>query len=205
MKTRKTIPAISDRAESEARAEGHGLIAGVDEAGRGPLAGPVVASAVIFPPGAHPEGIRDSKALSPARRASLVLEIYSSAVAVSVASAWPEEIDSLNIHHASLLAMKRAVEGLKVPPDFLLIDGRFTIQLPLPQRALTSGDKLSVSIAAASIIAKTTRDRLMEGYHRLFPGYNFASHKGYPTREHKEAVKRLGLTAIHRKTFNSGS
>ncbi|MBI4949204.1 MAG: ribonuclease HII [Deltaproteobacteria bacterium] len=188
--------------ENEARSKGKKLIAGIDEAGRGPLAGPVAAAAVIF---AHPLpldlGIRDSKTLSPARRASLVLDIYLNAISVGVGLVWPVEIDAINIHRASLLAMERAVAALSVRPDALLIDGSFGIAGAIDQKTIVSGDALSVSIAAASIIAKTARDRIMEAYHRIYPVYNFLSHKGYPTREHLSALSAFGPSPIHRRSF----
>jgi len=190
-----------DSFEREAQSSGYTAIAGVDEAGRGPLAGPVVAAAVIFSDPPADSAIDDSKKLSPGRREALAAEIFSTAEAVGVGLVWPEEIDRLNIHAGSLLAMRRAVEDLSVRPDFLLIDGIFEIPSPIPQRAIKSGDSLSVSIAAASIIAKTTRDRLMAGYHERWPCYGFDAHKGYPTKAHREALKAHGPCPIHRRTF----
>ncbi|MBI5455309.1 MAG: ribonuclease HII [Deltaproteobacteria bacterium] len=188
--------------ENEAHSKGKRLIAGLDEAGRGPLAGPVAAAAVIL---ARPLpldlGIRDSKKLSPARRTSLVIDIHLNAVSVGVGLVWPVEIDAINIHRASLLAMERAVAALRVKPDMLLIDGSFRIASAIDQKTIVSGDALSVSIAAASIIAKTARDRIMEAYHRSYPAYNFASHKGYPTKEHLSALSAFGPSPIHRRSF----
>lgn len=176
-------------------------MAGTDEAGRGPLAGPVVAAAVIF--ASIPQGslINDSKKLTPKKRESLVFEIYRKAYSVGVGVVWPEEIDRINIHRASLKAMERAVSALSVTPDLLLVDGSFPTGLSIPQRPIISGDARSISIAAASIIAKTARDNMMEAYHGIYPEYNFASHKGYPTKEHLSALVRLGPTPIHRLTF----
>ncbi len=194
-----------DTYEEQARQRGFRLIAGVDEAGRGPLAGPVVAAAVIFPQGSLPQGLADSKTLSPAKREALVLDIYRSATAVGLGIVWPQEIDSLNIHRASLLAMERAVTGLKPEPDFLLIDGRFPIPVPLEQLPIVSGDRLSPTIAAASIIAKTTRDRIMAAYHRLYPQFNFIKNKGYPTKEHFRSLRLYGSSPVHRRTFKGVS
>lgn len=196
-----------DAFERDAFARGFRLIAGVDEAGRGPLAGPVVAGAVVFEfPPPTGLGIRDSKKLAPSRRASLVIDIHRTAVAVGVGIVWPVDVDRLNIHRASLLAMEKAVRGLGPPegvlkPDFLLIDGAFRTSLDIPQLPVVSGDSLSVSIAAASIIAKTTRDAIMEAYHRIYPRYGFPGNKGYPTKDHREALNAYGPCPIHRKSF----
>ncbi len=176
-------------------------MAGVDEAGRGPLAGPVVAAAVIFHEPPAGLGINDSKKLTPQKRASLVFDIYREAASVGVGLCWPAEIDSMNIHRASLCAMERAVSSLRFKPDFLLIDGKFPIDAEVLQLPVISGDSLSVTIAAASIIAKTTRDRIMEAYECLYPGYNLAGNKGYPTKEHYEAIGNKGATPIHRRSF----
>ena len=190
-----------DKYEIDAGAKGFNAIAGLDEAGRGPLAGPVVAAAVIFAGLPTALGINDSKKLSPKKRELLVFDIFAVAASVGVGICWPAEIDELNIHRASLLAMERAVASLSVTPDYLLIDGKFPIRSKTPQLPVISGDSLSVSIAAASIIAKTTRDRLMESYDRLFPGYDLAGNKGYPTRGHLASLASLGPTPIHRRTF----
>lgn len=190
-----------DSFEKEALASGYRFVAGLDEAGRGPLAGPVVAAAVIFADLPIDSHINDSKKLTPKKREALVFDIYRTALSVGVGIIWPEEIDRINIHRASLKAMEKAVSALSVRPGFLLIDGSFPIVSQTPQRPIVSGDSLSISIAAASIIAKTARDKLMEAYHQIYPQYNFASHKGYPTKEHLLALRRFGPTPIHRMTF----
>lgn len=177
------------------------IICGTDEAGRGPLAGPVVAAACILPDGYMPEGLNDSKKLTEKKRDALYEIITRDAVAWCAASASPEEIDEINILEASLLAMRRAVAGLGIRPDFLLIDGNVNRGFDLPARAIVSGDSLSPSIAAASIIAKVTRDRLCADYETLYPGYGFAGHKGYPTPAHKLAVFEKGPCPIHRRSF----
>lgn len=190
-----------DSFEREALSNGYRLVAGLDEAGRGPLAGPVVAAAVIFTSLPQNTRINDSKKLTPKKREALVFEIYRKACSVGVGVVWPAEIDLINIHRASLKAMERAVSALSVVPDFLLVDGSFPTGLAIPQRPIISGDALSISIAAASIIAKTARDNMMAAYHELYPGYNFLSHKGYPTKEHLRALQCLGPAPIHRMTF----
>jgi len=177
------------------------LYAGVDEAGRGPLAGPVVAAAAVFSTPPKSPFIKDSKKLSPKGRAKALPEIYACAVDYAVGIVTHDEIDRINIHRASLLAMEKAVAGLKVRPELLLIDGKFTIKSAIPQKAVISGDALSKAIGAASIIAKTTRDALMDEYHLIYPVYNFISNKGYPTKEHIEAIRRHGPCPIHRRTF----
>ncbi|MEJ5300259.1 MAG: ribonuclease HII [Thermodesulforhabdaceae bacterium] len=183
------------------RAEGFSRIAGVDEAGRGPLAGPVVAAAVILPENINLNGINDSKKLSPARREELFQEIlYLAEVSISYVS--PEEIDSINILKASLKAMKLAIEGLTPSPDIALIDGPYEIEVDCCNRGIAGGDSKSLSIAAASIVAKVFRDRLMNFYHRLYPDYGFDQHKGYPTRYHLESLAKFGPSPIHRKSFN---
>ncbi|MFQ5585943.1 MAG: ribonuclease HII [Thermodesulfobacteriota bacterium] len=187
--------------EIEALREGHRLIAGVDEAGRGPLAGPVVASAVLFSSPPDNPGIKDSKALTPAQRETILLSINREALAIGVGIVWPSHIDEINIHRASLLAMERAVEELQPAPHFLLIDGPFSIRSALPQKPVVRGDTLSITIAAASIVAKTVRDRIMGAYGRLYPEYGFLRNRGYGTKEHREALGRLGSTPIHRKSF----
>jgi len=198
--------------------EGFELVAGVDEAGRGPLAGPVAAAAVILPrPLPLEAGIRDSKTLTPKRREALACEIFSMALSVGVGVVWHSEIDRINILRASLLAMERAVNnlspcglnttspppsGVKVgAPQFLLIDGPHGVNSPIPQRPVIGGDSLSVSIAAASIVAKTFRDRIMWAYHRIFPAYNFHRNKGYGTKEHMETLNRIGPSPVHRFSF----
>lgn len=187
--------------EARARANGFFAPAGVDEAGRGPLAGPVVAAAVILPEGYDHPAIRDSKALSPKARERAFSIIVADAVAFAIAEASPQEIDTINILQASLLAMRRAVERLSVVPDFLYVDGTFPVPFDLPQQPLVKGDARCRSVAAASILAKVTRDASMCAFDRLYPGYGFAAHKGYPTRDHYAAIGRLGPCPIHRRTF----
>jgi ribonuclease HII len=177
------------------------IVCGIDEAGRGPLAGPVTAAAVVLPAG-FPAGIlADSKVLSPARRESAALVIKDRAVAWAVGWASAEEIDSLNIHRATLLAMRRAVERLSVRPTLLVVDGLFVPEAGVPGRAVVRGDATVPEIMAASILAKTARDAWMTGYARREPGYGFEKHKGYPTAEHRAAIARLGPCAIHRRSF----
>lgn len=176
-------------------------IAGVDEAGVGPLAGPVVAAAVVFPQGTELAGIDDSKRLDPERREELAREIRSSAAAVAVGVAEVAEIDRLNVYHAALLAMRRAVEALSEPPEHLLVDARELPDLPIPQNRFDRGDGINFSIAAASIVAKTHRDRLMAELDRRHPEYAFARHKGYGTAEHQEAIREHGPCEVHRMSF----
>ena len=183
-------------------AKGRLFVAGVDEVGRGPLAGPVGVGAVILDPKNLPKGLDDSKVLSAARREELAAAIYASAVAVSLAFASVEEIDRFNIRGATLLAMARAVAALSVKPDYALIDGRDTPPgLLCPAHAIIGGDGLSLSIAAASIVAKVARDALMARLDAVHPGYGFARHAGYPTREHAAALTRLGPCPLHRRSF----
>ena len=194
--------------ERKAHECGYRLVAGIDEAGRGPLAGPVVAAAVILPPG-YEQGdtllqgvaINDSKKLSPRQRGKLYETIARDAVSVGIGVVEAPEIDAVNILQATLAAMKEAVLALSVPPDYLLIDGLNRIDLDTPQETIISGDSRSLSIAAASIVAKVSRDRLMEMYHRQFPQYNFLRNKGYGTREHREAILKYGRSKIHRRSF----
>ena len=176
-------------------------IAGVDEVGMGPLAGPVVAAAVVFPPGTDIRGVDDSKRLDPATRTALaeVIRAKASGVALGVASV--EEIDRLNIYHAGLLAMRRAVEALPRRPQHVLVDARIIPGVDVPQNTFNKGDGINFSIAASSIIAKTERDRMMETLDREYPGYGFAAHKGYGTPEHRDALLRLGPSPIHRMSF----
>ena len=187
--------------ENQARKRGYNIVAGVDEAGRGPLAGPVVAAAVIMDSEIMIPGITDSKALSPSKREKLFVEINKKAVAVSTGIAGETEIEKLNILQATLLAMLRAVEGLSIKADYILIDGINSINLKTPQKTIKKGDVKSVSIGAASIVAKVTRDRIMVEYHKKYPCYNFASHKGYGSKEHREAIAKNGPSPIHRRTF----
>ena len=187
--------------EQEARRCGYRRIAGVDEAGRGPLAGPVVAAAVILPVRCRLTGVDDSKQLSASERERLYTTILERAVGVGIGSATPQEIDRLNILEATRMAMGRAVAALHPDPDFVLIDAVTLPHLALPVRPIIKGDALSLSIAAASIVAKVTRDRLMAEYHQVYPLYNFLSHKGYGTEEHLECLARYGPCPIHRQTF----
>lgn len=181
------------------------LISGVDEAGRGPLAGPVCAAAVILDPARPIAGIGDSKRISPARRERLEPLIRDQALAWSVAWASVEEIDRLNILHATLLAMRRAIESLQIRPIKVLIDGNRCPALDIPAEAIVGGDGSVPAIGAASILAKVARDRFMLELDAEFPGYGFAKHKGYPTREHRDALQRLGPCRWHRLSFAGGS
>src|ERR1044071_2617434 len=182
--------------------QGFDMIAGVDEAGMAPLAGPVVAGAVILPKNYKLKKLNDSKQILDGDvRNELAQQIKTDAVVWSVGIAEVEEIDTINIYHAGLLAMRRAVEGLTQQPDFVLVDARRIPHCPTPQRGIIKGDTLSASIAAASIIAKTTRDAIMTEFDSIHPGYNFKTHKGYPTPEHCRCLKELGATPIHRRSF----
>jgi ribonuclease HII len=187
--------------ERGARAEGFTLIAGVDEAGMAPLAGPVVAAAALLPDRFRPRGMDDSKKLDAPTRERLAGEVKEGAVAWAVGVAAVEEIDRVNIYQAGLLAMRRAVQALAVVPDLLMVDARKIPSLPMPQRPLIHGDALSLSIAAASVLAKTHRDALMQALDAAHPGYGLAHHKGYPTPEHLAALRRLGPSPIHRRSF----
>ncbi len=189
------------RFERDAWRAGLGRVAGVDEAGRGPLAGPVVAAAVILDPGRPINGLQDSKLLTPARRAELFAEIRQVAMAVGVGSVDPETIDRINILEATRRAMLEAIEKLPLPPELVLIDALRIVPLPCPQKSLIKGDRRSASIAAASIVAKVTRDRLMVEYDRQFPVYGFARHKGYATPAHQAALAKYGPCPLHRRTF----
>src|SRR5215510_4293794 len=190
------------RFEIELWEEGYNSVAGVDEAGMAPLAGPVVAGAVILPRNYKLRGLNDSKKiLDPEKRDELAAQIKQDALCWAVGFAEVEEIDKINIYHAGLLAMQRAVEGLHTQPDFILVDARRIPNTQVPQRGIIKGDALSASIAAASIIAKTTRDAHMLEMDRLYNGYGLASHKGYPTPEHCAALKSLGALPIHRRSF----
>ena len=174
-------------------------IAGVDEVGRGPLAGPVVTAAVIL---AEPiEGINDSKKLSVLKRKQLAIEIKARALCYAYGRAEVHEIDQLNIHHATLLAMKRAIDALPIRPSQVLVDGLYTPNVTMPCQAIVKGDSLVLAIGAASIIAKVLRDEEMEDMDALYPGYGFASHKGYPTAVHRAALQKLGPCAIHRMSY----
>src|SRR5215207_7446694 len=190
------------RFEIELWSEGYGLVAGVDEAGMAPLAGPVVAGAVILPQNYKLRGLNDSKKiLDPEKRDELAEQIKQDALCWAAGVAEVEEIDKINIYHAGLLAMQRAVHGLTSQPDFILVDARKIPNCQTPQRGIIRGDALSASIAAASIIAKTTRDAHMLELDQLYSGYGLASHKGYPTPEHCRLLKLLGALPIHRRSF----
>jgi ribonuclease HII len=187
--------------ESLARQYGYQFVAGIDEAGRGPLAGPVVAAAVILPPDYEHPDINDSKQLTAKKREFLYDVIKEDALAVGLGVVEASVIDRINILQATLMAMRDAVADLSLSPDYLLIDGKNRIDVQVPQEAIVKGDAKSISIAAASIIAKVSRDRIMEIYHRQFPQYNFLKNKGYGTVEHREAVHRCGRCKIHRLSF----
>ena len=187
--------------EKRARENGFFAVAGIDEAGRGPLAGPVVSAAVILPECLPVSGINDSKKLSPKKREKLYDDIYRHAIAVGVGIVDPVEIDRINILQASLAAMAMSARNLFPAPDFLLIDGQFSIPANFPQKPVINGDSLSISIAAASIIAKVTRDRMMAVYAEEYPEFDFSTNKGYPTKAHKEAIRKYGCSPIHRLTF----
>lgn len=190
------------RFEIELWGDGFGLVAGVDEAGMAPLAGPVVAGAVVLPQNYKLRGLNDSKKiLDPDKRDELAAQIKHDALCWSVGIAEVEEIDTINIYHAGLLAMQRAVQALTTEPNFILVDARKIPNCTIPQRGIIRGDALSASIAAASIIAKTTRDAHMLELDRIYAGYGLASHKGYPTPEHCRALKTLGALPIHRRSF----
>jgi ribonuclease HII len=181
--------------------EGYHYIAGVDEVGRGPLAGPVVAAAVVLPPYHKLPGINDSKKLSPRKRELLYTAIFSGALSVGIGIVDHTEIDQTDILTASLKAMALATHNLSCSVDYLLVDGIFAIPSVIPQMAVKKGDSLSVLIAAASVVAKVTRDTMMKDYHHQYPCYNFARNKGYGTKEHRDAIKRYGFSPLHRKTF----
>jgi len=187
--------------ERAARGRGYRLVAGIDEAGRGPLAGPVVAAAVILPPDYEHTQIRDSKTLSPRQRERLLEVIERDAVAIGIGVVEAPVIDTVNILQATLAAMTEAVLGLPTPPDYLLIDGINRISVALPQETIVGGDGRSISVASASIVAKVSRDRIMEMYHRQFPEYNFLQNKGYGTPEHLDAIHKYGRCKIHRNSF----
>jgi ribonuclease HII len=181
--------------------QGYTKIAGVDEAGRGPLAGPVVSAAVVLPSDFQSYGVTDSKKLSPSRRARLFDHIYDQARAIGIGIVDPLEIDRINILQAAKLSMVLALANLGTPPDYVLVDGNFRLETRLPHQPIVKGDARSISIAAASIVAKVSRDRLMLRYHDEFPQYGFGRHKGYPTKAHKAAIARHGPCRIHRRSF----
>ena len=187
--------------ELEALDAGYSVICGTDEAGRGPLAGPVCAAAVILPQGLVIEGLNDSKKISEKKREKLFDIICKEAVSYGIAFATAEEIDEINILNASQLAMRRAVAQLTPQPDFVLVDGNIARDFEMTAKPIVKGDALSMSIAAASILAKVTRDRYCLEMDKAYPEYHFAAHKGYPTKEHMELVRELGPCPLHRKTF----
>ncbi|MGX6961381.1 ribonuclease HII [Vagococcus xieshaowenii] len=187
--------------EREARHHQYQLIAGIDEVGRGPLAGPVVAAAVILPEEVDLVGINDSKQLSHAKREILLDKIKAQALAIGIGIVSPEEIDRINIYEATKVAMIKAIQQLKPTPDYLLLDAMKLPTIALPQESIIKGDTKSISIAAASIVAKETRDQLMSKYDQQYPGYGFADNAGYGTAKHLEGLNTLGITPIHRRTF----
>lgn len=195
-------PVCGWKHERAARRLGALRIAGLDEVGRGPLFGPVVAAAVILAHGCRIEGLTDSKKLSEKKRDEYEIQIRDNAVAWAIASVDVETIDRINIRQASLLAMRLAVQQLALTPDYLLIDGRDTIEWHTPQQPIIGGDSISLSIAAASVLAKVHRDRMLVELDSQFPGYGLASHKGYGCPEHLAALARLGPTPLHRKSFS---
>ncbi len=190
--------------EAEMRGQGFVRICGVDEAGRGPLAGPVYAAAVILPYGENIEGLNDSKKLSEKKREELFDIIIQKAVGYGIACAEVEEIEEINILNASFLAMRRAIEQISPLPDFALIDGNMVRNIPVRAKSVVKGDSLSASIAAASILAKVSRDRLLKEYDEKYPQYGFSKHKGYPTKAHYEAIEKFGPCPIHRLSFLKG-
>ena len=187
--------------EREAHRRGYQLVSGIDEVGRGPLAGPVVAAAVVLPQNVQLQGIKDSKDLTATQREVSCQDILSCASAVGIGCVEPADIDRINILQATFQAMIQAIENLQHPPDFLLIDGPYTLPLTIPQKGIPRGDQRSLSIAAASIVAKVYRDRLMCEYHTLYPAYGFAQNKGYGTAKHLEALRRHGPCPLHRLSF----
>jgi len=187
--------------EEMARRRGYQAVAGIDEAGRGPLAGPVVAAAVILPENFDLPGLNDSKLISEQKRNHLLPMIRKQALAIGIGVSRADEIDRINILQATLLGMSRAVKRLPVAPDFLLVDGITAVPLAIAQKTLKKGDSRSLSIAAASVVAKVVRDRIMVAYDRLFPEYGFAGHKGYGSRKHLDAIALHGPCVCHRRTF----
>lgn len=181
--------------------EGYEYICGVDEAGRGPLCGPVVAAAVILPKHGCIEGVNDSKKISEKKREKLYDDIMKGAIAVGIGISDVDVIEKVNILNATKIAMKKAIESLSIRPDYVLIDGNQKIDIDILQETVVSGDAKSESIASASIIAKVTRDRMLRKFDEMYPEYGFAKHKGYGTKAHIEAIKKYGLTPIHRKSF----
>ncbi len=187
--------------EDKLYSEGYNFVCGVDEAGRGPLCGPVVAAAVILPKDEYIEGVNDSKKLTEKKREKLYDDIMKKAVAVSIGISDVDVIEKVNILNATKLAMKQAIEKLSIKPDYVLIDGNQMIDINIKAETVVSGDAKSLSIAAASIIAKVTRDRMLIEFDKKYPEYGFAKHKGYGTKSHIEAIQKYGLTDIHRSSF----
>ena len=187
--------------EDSLYSEGYEYICGIDEAGRGPLCGPVVAAAVILPKDKYIEGVNDSKKLSPKKREKLYDDIKKEAISVGIGIVDVDIIEEINILNATKLAMIKAIKDLKIKPDYLLIDGNQLIDIDIEKQTVVSGDEKTESIAAVSIIAKVTRDRMLINFDKLYPEYGFAKHKGYGTKIHIEAIKKYGLTPIHRKSF----
>ena len=187
--------------ETELLENGYTYVCGVDEAGRGPLCGPVVAAAVILPTGLYIEGLNDSKKLTEKKREKLFDEICESALAYAIAEGSVEQINQTNILEATLFAMRKAINSLPIPADFALIDGNISRDFPIPARAVVHGDAISPSIAAASILAKVTRDRMCVELDRQYPQYGIIKHKGYGTKEHMEALRTYGPAPIHRTKF----
>lgn len=188
--------------EKDAKAKGYTLVCGVDEAGRGPLAGPVCAAAVILPENCEIEGLNDSKKLSEKKREALFDVIIEKAIAYCIAYGSVEEIEKFNILEATFIAMNRAIDGLKVTPDYALIDGnRVPKNIKIPCETVVKGDAKSASIAAASVLAKVTRDRLLLEYDKQYPEYNFKKHKGYGTKEHTDLILKYGVSPVHRPSF----
>jgi ribonuclease HII len=196
-----TLFPLDAQPEAWLRRQGIQLLAGVDEAGRGPLAGPVVAAAVILPATAVLPGLTDSKLLTPARRDFFDQQVRQQAVALAIAEVGVADIEAQGIGAASLQAMAAAVQQLDPAPEFVLVDGPWRLPLTVAQQPIVQGDRLCQSIAAASVLAKVHRDRQMERYHQLYPQYNFAGHKGYATPEHLAAIRRWGPCPLHRRTF----
>ena len=191
---------LTDR-ERSVRAKGYEIICGADEAGRGPLCGPVVAAAVILPEGCRILGVRDSKKVPEKKREELFADITSSALSFCVGIVGPEDVDGMNILNAARLAFKKAIEGLKIKPDYIFTDAISGLDIDMEYESVIKGDANIYSIAAASIIAKVTRDRIMREYDEMYPEYGFARHKGYGTREHYDAILRYGALPIHRRSF----
>ncbi len=194
--------AMMENLENSLHTQGYKAVCGVDEVGRGPLAGPVVAAAVILPHDVKIEGLTDSKKLSPAKRDRIFDEIAQIGLVCAIGILDNEDIDKINILQASLMAMRKAVHDLSEKPDFVIVDGNYPIpKISQPQYAVIGGDALCQSVAAASVVAKVTRDRIMDHYQSLYPSFSFAKHKGYPTAAHIAELKEFGPTDIHRKTF----